>query len=108
MSECDMMCGMGESWEQLTSRLESQGRIIALDNSNGMLRNAKERATRFDIVIIQIPKENALINSLLDGTVDSVISGFGFKTFCLDQMKIFSRHIYRVLKQNGTLSIIGI
>jgi ubiquinone/menaquinone biosynthesis C-methylase UbiE len=66
----DCPCGNGRWWSLLAQRAS---RIIALDVSQGMLKYAKERASKFDIEI-EVREGNAEKIDLQDGSVDYVFS----------------------------------
>ncbi|HEX2899563.1 MAG TPA: class I SAM-dependent methyltransferase, partial [Bacteroidia bacterium] len=77
----DLLAGMGECWKPILRQIGPTGKLIALDFSEGMLRFARQHAQHFPQADILILKEDLFKNSIADGAVDAVISGFGMKTF---------------------------
>lgn len=108
MTVCDLMCGMGECWDVLLPQLDATSRLIGIDLSNGMLKGAHKKRTRFAERNIQISKQNALVNTLDSNSIDAVICGFGIKTLDATQMWLFAQEVRRVLKPGGTFSLIEI
>lgn len=104
---CDLMCGMGECWPALLKRM-STGKLIAVDLSNSMLSGANRRRGKLPQHSIVISKQNALDNDLESDSADTVISAFGIKTFSDEQKKILAAEIRRILKPNGTFSLIEV
>jgi ubiquinone/menaquinone biosynthesis methyltransferase len=108
MLVCDLMCGMGECWEPMSARLSPGGRIVGVDLSSGMLNGATRRLRAYPGVAIQASRQNALFSALPDACADSVISGFGLKTFSPAQLETFAREVCRILKPGGTFSFIEV
>lgn len=108
MVVCDLMCGMGECWGGIAPSLGPNDHVLALDLSQGMLRGAHKRRPKFPQLDIQIRKENALANSLADASVDCVICGFGIKTFSDEQKALLAAQIKRILKPQGTFSLVEV
>jgi len=52
--------------------------------------------------------ENVFKNSIKDNSVDTLISGFGLKTFDNEQLQDLAKEISRVLKPNGNFSLIDV
>ncbi len=104
----DLMSGMGESWGEIQKILGSQGKIIAVDISEEMNRKAKEQLNRLNNKNIVLAPNNILDNDIPSNSADFIISTFGIKTFNLDQQKILAREIARILKPNGSFSLIEI
>jgi ubiquinone/menaquinone biosynthesis methyltransferase len=105
---CDLMCGMGECWSAILKRMSGNSRLVAVDLSGGMLKGAFKRKDKFANHTIAIHKQNALENDLETEFADSVVSAFGIKTFSDEQKEILAAEIWRILKPNGTFSLIEV
>jgi len=108
MTVCDLMSGMGECWRAIDSALGPGGRIVALDFSAEMCRNARVQRQRLPHRAIEILEQDALSSSLPDGSVDCIISAFGLKTFNDHQQAAFAREIARILRPAGSVSLLEI
>lgn len=108
MTVCDLMCGMGECWSALTRVLSEDGKLPALDLSQGMLAGAQKRKSKFSKFNIIIDKQNALASNLENQSVDHVVSAFGIKTFSDEQKEILASEIKRILKPQGVVSLIEV
>ena len=75
--------------------------ILALDFSRQMLEHGR---TKFQVRNIQAIEANALQMPLPDGSVDLVVSAFGFRN--LANYDAGLREIHRVLKSGGELGIL--
>jgi len=91
----DLMTGMGECWNPIL-------------RSDGMLQYAKKKRINYEEIKIEIRKENVLDSSIESNSVDHIISGFGMKTFSAKQLQALAIEIKRVLKPDGTFSLIDI
>lgn len=105
---CDMMCGMGECWFAIHQYLKEDSELLAIDLSSGMLQHARTRSGRYPGVNITIEEQDALSTEIDSGSVDCVISGFGIKTFSDPQKRRLAAEMYRILKPNGTFSLVEI
>lgn len=105
---CDLMCGMGECWSAIIKKMSANSKLIAVDLSNGMLKGALKRRNKYTNHSISISKQNALENDLENEFADTVVSAFGIKTFSDEQKEILASEIRRVLKPNGTFSLIEV
>jgi ubiquinone/menaquinone biosynthesis methyltransferase len=104
----DLMTGMGECWKPILNKIGPKGELLALDFSEGMLRFARQRMSKFPESKIRLMKENLFENSILEASVDCVVSGFGMKTFSEAQFHDFAKEVARILKPGGCLSLIEI
>ncbi len=104
----DLMTGMGECWSDILRETGKDGRIIALDFSEGMLQHAYKRRTKMKNARIDILKANVFDNEIPDQSVDAVISGFGIKTFSESQLSDLAKEIDRMLKPGGSFSLIDV
>jgi demethylmenaquinone methyltransferase/2-methoxy-6-polyprenyl-1,4-benzoquinol methylase len=108
MTVCDLMCGMGECWSPILSSMNNQGELIAVDLSSGMLKGAKKRTAKFPAFEIKLDKQNALASTIKDVSVDCVVSAFGIKTFSDEQKTILAAEMWRILKPQGTFSLVEV
>jgi ubiquinone/menaquinone biosynthesis methyltransferase len=108
MVVCDLMCGMGECWNAIALRLGERDELIGVDLSDKMLQGAVKRKAKFARLNIALQKQNALDNTLEDECVDCVICGFGVKTFSEEQKETLAAEIRRILKPQGTFSLIEV
>lgn len=104
----DLMTGMGECWSDILRETGHQGKIIALDFSEGMLKHANRRKAKLKNIQIDIHKANVFSNDIPDQSVDNVISGFGIKTFSESQLNDLALEIKRMLKPGGYFSLIDV
>lgn len=105
---CDLMCGMGECWFAIHQYLKEDSELLAIDLSSGMLQHARVRSSHYPGVNITIEEHDALSTKIESGSVDCVISGFGLKTFSDSQKRRLAVEMYRILKPNGTFSLVEI
>lgn len=104
----DLLTGMGECWKFIDKKAIKEARIIGLDFSGEMIKKAKRNKKKFGTRKIDLLKENVFNNSIKDNSVDTVISGFGLKTFNKEQLTKLAQEINRILKPNGNFSLIDI
>lgn len=104
----DLMTGMGECWSDILRETGEDGRVIALDFSEGMLQHAYKRRAKMQKARIDILKANVFDNEIPDQSVDAVISGFGIKTFSESQLSDLAKEIQRILKPGGSFSLIDV
>lgn len=104
----DLMSGMGECWKPIAKEAPQNAELIALDFSGEMVKHAKNRVAKIKLKKITILKEDVFNNSIQSGIADSVISGFGLKTFSPDQLDELAGQIERLLKPNGQFSLIDV
>jgi len=104
----DLMCGMGECWRDVAKYLSCQDQLIAMDFSHEMLRGALKQRARLPTLQITITKQNILANGLGDACVDCVICAYGIKTLSDQDVCTFAAEIHRLLKPNGTFSLVEV
>lgn len=104
----DLMTGMGENWKPILHKIGKDGKLIALDFSEGMLQYAKKRKTKLSTYTIHILHENVFASSIPSCSVDCVAVGFGIKTLSPAQLREFAQQIRRILKPNGRVSLVEI
>lgn len=104
----DLMTGMGECWKPLFDNVTNVSEVIAIDFSAEMIKRATIKKQQFPNQNITILKENILQNSVPNETADFVISGFGLKTFSVEQLHDLAKEIERVLKVSGQFSLIDV
>jgi demethylmenaquinone methyltransferase/2-methoxy-6-polyprenyl-1,4-benzoquinol methylase len=104
----DLMTGMGECWKPILKSIGKNGQLIGLDFSGGMLKRANHRKKKYPNHKINLLKENVFDNSILEDSVDSVVSGFGLKTFSEEQIEQLAIEVNRILKTSGSFSFIEV
>ena len=104
----DMMTGMGECWAPILGLTGQEGKVTAIDFSDGMLQTARKRKTKINAKNIQILKRNIFDNNLEDSSVDVVVSGFGLKTFNDQQLEQLATEVKRILKTGGRFSFVEV
>jgi len=104
----DLMTGMGECWSPILKSIGENGHLIGLDFSSGMLKTAEVKKRKYPKHKISLLKENVFKNSIMDNSADNVISGFGLKTFSEEQIKLLSLEINRILKPEGSFSLVEV
>ncbi|MBO0591603.1 class I SAM-dependent methyltransferase [Cellulophaga sp. E16_2] len=104
----DLMTGMGECWKHILKEGDTNTTLIALDFSSEMIRRATLNKKKFEGAKIEILKENVFKNSIPNQTADYVISGFGMKTFNDIQLVALANEIDRILKPDGSFSLIDV
>ncbi len=105
---CDLMSGMGECWGLIDKKISSGTSLIALDFSSEMCRRSKENERNLKNAEVRMLEEDVLENSIESNSVDCVISSFGLKTFSDEQNKKLAFEINRILKRDGTFSLLEI
>lgn len=103
----DLMTGMGEMWSYILKDLVNEGKLIAVDFSEGMLKNADNKKEIFNDKNIIILEKDVLLDSF-DIKADCLISTFGLKTFSEEQLNLFAKKINEILKTGGTFSFIEV
>lgn len=104
----DLMTGMGECWKPILRGIGPNGKLIALDFSEGMLRFARPLVARYPGHSIAILREDLFQNSIADHSVDVVLSGFGMKTFSDAQLGDMAGTITRMLKPGGRIALMDV
>ena len=104
----DLMTGMGECWPYILNGIGSEGKLVAVDFSDEMIRHAETQRKKFGSENIKVVKEDILNNTIPDASADFVISGFGLKTFSDEQLRLLASEIKRILKPGGEFSLIEI
>lgn len=102
----DLMAGTGEVWPYLLRRFPSLDTITALDISHKMHLEAVDRLHGKYANKITHLEADALQTDLPTDHADLVISTFGLKTFNADQQTILANQIARILKPEGSYSLI--
>jgi ubiquinone/menaquinone biosynthesis methyltransferase len=104
----DLMTGMGEGWPYLARHLGTDGRVIAVDLSPGMLRHAIVRRDRMPDLQVEVLEANALACPVADASVDGVLCLFGLKTLSPEQQEELAAEIARVLRPGGRFSLVEV
>ncbi len=104
----DLMTGMGECWKYIIKKTPVNCQLIALDFSSEMVKQARKLKTANAHRNISVLEENVFENSIDDNVADCVFSAFGLKTFNESQLEGLAKEIHRILKQDGTFTLIDI
>ncbi|MCD8413613.1 class I SAM-dependent methyltransferase [Tenacibaculum finnmarkense] len=104
----DLLTGMGECWKFIDKKANKEAKIIGIDFSTEMIKKAENNKGKFKNRKIELLKENVFKNSIKENSVDTVISGFGLKTFDNEQLTQLAKEINRMLKPNGNFSLIDV
>ncbi|WP_341225319.1 class I SAM-dependent methyltransferase [uncultured Arcticibacterium sp.] len=104
----DLLTGMGECWKFIDKNADKTAKIIGLDFSTEMIKKAEKNKSKFKNREIELLRENVFENSIKSNSADSVISGFGLKTFNNKQLERLAIEINRILKTNGNFSLIDV
>jgi demethylmenaquinone methyltransferase/2-methoxy-6-polyprenyl-1,4-benzoquinol methylase len=108
MAVCDLMSGMGETWNAIGQRLQGTGSIVALDFCPQMCASARRQQQRHQLKNVSVLEEDVLSNSIPSGSADRVVSSFGLKTFSDRQARGVAEEIARILKPDGRYSLLEI
>jgi ubiquinone/menaquinone biosynthesis methyltransferase len=104
----DLLTGMGECWKPILRQIGPEGKLIALDFSEGMLRYARARQVRYPQHQIQILREDLFANSIPQHSIDIALSGFGMKTFSEAQLAQMALALKRMLKPGGRVALMDV
>lgn len=104
----DLMTGMGECWKHIHRKAKKEAKIIGVDFSKEMMNKSKKNKEKFRNRKIELLREDIFENSIEENSVDTVISGFGLKTFNPQQIENLAEEIKRILKPNGNFSLIDV
>lgn len=102
----DLMAGTGETWDYLLRCQPQVGRIVAVDISSGMVRQAIDRLHRMPGRPIEVIEADILTEPLETGLADVVVCSFGLKTFNRMQQQKIAEQVSRILKPGGSFSFI--
>ncbi len=105
----DLMAGSGECWTYLRRRIKPAGKIVSVDFSSVMCqRQNRRRRRRLNDVPVEIHCENVLTMSLMDNSVDFIVSAFGLKTFNAPLLDRLASEMFRILRPGGSCSLLEI
>jgi ubiquinone/menaquinone biosynthesis C-methylase UbiE len=107
-SVCDLMCGRGECWPFILEHIGTDGKLVALDFSTGMLEGAHQRLKRYSRFDIRVLEGNALATGFPDASFDRIVMAFGLKTLAPELRVPLATEILRILRPGGILSAIEI
>jgi ubiquinone/menaquinone biosynthesis methyltransferase len=97
----DLCCGTGKSTEAVQYHLNS-GRIIAIDNSAGMLQQARKNLSgNPGTITVDFRKEDVMNLSLDDNSCDAVFMAYGIRN--MPDYQACISNLYRVLKPGGRI-----
>jgi ubiquinone/menaquinone biosynthesis methyltransferase len=103
----DLMTGMGELFRDLRLRFPGTRKVVALDFSANMCRQAREQAKRNPFPT-EVVEADVFARSLAANSADIVVSSFGLKTFSEEQQMMLAAEVDRLLKPGGQFSFIEI
>lgn len=103
----DLLSGMGETWDSILKNFPN-AKLTALDFSEGMTHYAKRKNKKKFNGAIKILQDDILNSNLPSIHYDFVFCGFGLKTFNEEQLQIFAKEVYRILKPGGQFSFIDV
>jgi ubiquinone/menaquinone biosynthesis C-methylase UbiE len=104
----DLPCGTGQSFNALAAALGETGRIVAIDLSPGMLRQAKQRAERDAIARVSFVEKDArdLKSEVLGDTPDRLLVFLGMTVFP-DYEAVFE-HLWSILAPGGRCVLVDV
>jgi ubiquinone/menaquinone biosynthesis C-methylase UbiE len=102
----DLMAGTGETWGLLLKRYSALNKIIALDISETMVKNAIERLHKMRATKIEVREADVLKQTALPASADVMISSFGLKTFNQEQQAGIAKFVAATLKSGGAFSFV--
>jgi len=76
----DLACGTGQNFPVLTERVGSEGHVVGVDASEGMLKRAARRVRRRGYANVELVRADARELSL-DQPVNAIVCSLGFSTF---------------------------
>ncbi|MBL7473963.1 class I SAM-dependent methyltransferase [Robertkochia sediminum] len=104
----DLLAGPGECWKHLLHKIGPEGRLTALDFSEGMMGRARQRKQHFSNYQIELLQKNVFHSGIPDNSQDAVVCCYGLKTFSEEQLGEFAEEIMRILKPGGTYSLVEV
>lgn len=104
----DLLAGPGDSWKYILPAIGKQGKITAIDFSQGMIDQAKKRSADYPAYDIEILKANIFDADIPDNSQDAVVCCYGLKTFSEAQLEQFSKELLRMLKPGGHYSLVEV
>jgi ubiquinone/menaquinone biosynthesis C-methylase UbiE len=108
----DISTGTGRNLSFIRGQLGSQGRLMAMDISNGMLARASARASRKKWRNVELQRANASYLPYRENSFDAVmhvggVNTFGDKSKALNEMVRVAKHNSKVLIVDEGLSARG-
>lgn len=103
----DLMTGMGELFRDLRNRIPGIRKVVALDFSANMCKQARDQSKRNPFPT-EVVEADVFAQSIPAESADIVVSSFGLKTFSEDQQKALAVEVDRLLKPGGQFSFIEI
>jgi ubiquinone/menaquinone biosynthesis C-methylase UbiE len=102
----DLMAGTGETWGLLLKRYSNLNKIVALDISATMVKNAIERLHKMRATKIEVREADVLKQTALPASADIMVSSFGLKTFNNEQQARIAKYVAATLKPGGAFSFV--
>ena len=104
----DVGCGPGRVLVELAERVGPGGRVVGVDLSTGMTRQARRRVERADrAAAVAVLRADAASLPLLDGSVDAAFMGFTLELFDDDEIDHVLAQLRRVLAPPGRLCVVS-
>eukprot|EP01138_Halocafeteria_seosinensis_P004615 gb/GECG01004721.1/.p1 GENE.gb/GECG01004721.1/~~gb/GECG01004721.1/.p1 ORF type:complete len:221 (+),score=30.72 gb/GECG01004721.1/:1-663(+) len=100
----DLCCGNGGNLQYLQERVGSNGKIFALDYSEGMLKTAQEQAKSQDWTNIEYYREDAAIQEYEKDSLDGAICTLSLTAVPEHEEAI--KQVYRGLKNGKTFAVL--
>jgi len=102
----DLMAGTGETWGLLLKRYTTLNKIVALDISATMVKNAIERLHKMRATRIEVREADVLKQTALPASADVMVSSFGLKTFNKEQQARIAKYVAETLKPGGAFAFV--
>lgn len=96
----DLCCGTGKSTIACLNNLPN-GKVIAIDNSEGMLEAAKEKLVPKFGNIVTFAQQDVMNLDLADNSLDAIFMAYGIRN--MPDFEKCVRNLYRVLKPRGKI-----
>ncbi len=104
----DVACGTGRGTVGLAQAVGQTGKVDALDLSDAMLAQAKEKLEKLELINrVELRQGNARELPYPDGTFDAVYNGYMFDLIPLDGFLPILMEMTRVLKPGGKLVLVN-
>lgn len=103
----DLLSGLGENWTFLKRNFPNAN-FSALDFSENMINQSKEKAEKTFQNKLNLICDNLLDNNLKSNSFDIISCAYGLKTFNEEQINIIAKEVHRILKPEGKFSFVEV